>query len=1099
MKLATWAYSILFFLLYAFSIHTLVAQEDRDPFLGNYILANEAELLLMTGDLLRTIDLDLEQGNQSEESRGFDPLYETQPNDICVGDFDNDGDDEAVTAMATITDLTGSPYLYLITDNEEKEIGIVSYTYYGQPILRLVTGEFDGDVEKEFVLAYWGIDSTIHINLYEIDSNLKVRELASSNTAVLDPSLKEEVLFDITVGDFVKDGLDEIILVKNNGPIYIHPEIYYEAHIDFILNILKYDPSSNGLFQIGHKNITRIHPVNGSVNKLKRLAVASGQLAEDRRDEFVVGYSFTTIEDMSALAWETSLLPFKVQDSTMFDLKIVDVLDEAALETDYIGVDGQFTKTFSNFDNMALNAPLTMVCSDINNDYRDEIFCSGGEKITIYFATDDLHLDDPPMSVNYNPYVFDDQGHRAFTVVDLDADTMAVQLNDSTTSWTPELVVVDYATNWAEQTSADRQLRISVFNFITLDGYPPAEIDPKGQWTPDGYSSNYFNIAAGDVDGNALRLGQPRIKDEYEVIQPAVILNAPPVHFDVLDSTYDVCKAFNDYTSEFFAEYITEGNTEKIIETEFHRDWGLSASLTSKFIVAGSGIKGRLAGNYGNGFSKVDAEAEVISVSVSAKADLDDSIYAYTTKYKLWEYPVYYRKELLGYVLVADPTEAQKSIWSEGRGWNYPAYVPNHEVGNIFSYTPRRDTPVNLQIDTFSESFSISANSEYGMTVAVSNITSGEVTKSSEFGLAFDLLTKIGYEGEVSAEVSAQPFGVGVAVGESHGVEIGIEIETGVFYDQKEIQTHRTIISDTWQLNVALGSADGSLGGVEYVVSPYVYWTHNGTLVLDYEVEPTGNWWDYHYGDKPDLALILPKRYHTEKGDDFTPGYEYERYETKDMHISPARPAPGDTVEMITRVHNYSLAAIPPDDTVRIRYYIGDPDDGGQPLPDIVREGRTWKWDIKQPLSETYFYVQWVIPTDIVPESRIYAVLDPDSLIDEIHVNNNKGYIVLPLKSVTSIASEELLTIPQGFQLFNNYPNPFNPTTRIRFALPSTEIVKLVIYNSLGQKVQTLLNEKKSAGVHEVEFSAAELASGLYFYQLSAGKYVNVQKMMIIK
>jgi hypothetical protein len=662
----------------------------------------------------------------------------------------------------------------------------------------------------------------------------------------------------------------------------------------------------------------------------------------------------------------------------------VDVLDEAAVEPNYILV-GSLTKTFNPDENKELHAPLTMICEDINQDFRDEIFSSGGETIKMYFTADELYLDGPSMSVDYNPYVLSDQGHRAFTVADLDADTLALHSNDSIPDWTPELVVVDYATPWQQQTYADTQQRIRVFSFITVDGDTTVDISPQAEWTPTGYNSAYFNVAAGDVDGDAIRFGNPQIKEQYEIVQPVVTLNAPPVHFDVLDSAYDVCKVFNENESVFFAEYVTQQNTEKIIETEFHRDWGVSASLTTKFIVAGSGIKGRLAGHYGDGFSKVDTETENISVSVSSKANLDDSIYAYTTEYKLWEYPVYYHKEILGYVLVADPIGARKSIWSAGKDWNYPAYVTNHEIGNILSYTPQRDTPVNLKIDKFSDSFTISPSSDYGMLIAVSNITSGNETKSYDFGMAFDLLTKIGYEGEISAEVSATPFGVGVSVGQSHGIDIGIEIETGVFYDQGEIQTHRTSISNTWQLNIELGSADGSLGGVEYVVSPYIYWTRNGTLVLDYEVEPTGTFWDYHYGNKPDLALILPNRYHTEKGDAFTPGYEYQRYQTKDMHISPARPAPGDTVEMLTRVHNFSLAAIPPDDTVRIRYYIGDPDDGGQPLPDIIREGRTWKWDIKQPLSETYFYVQWVVPTDIGAESRIYAVLDPDSLIDEIH------------------------------------------------------------------------------------------------------------------
>jgi hypothetical protein len=188
-------------------------------------------------------------------------------------------------------------------------------------------------------------------------------------------------------------------------------------------------------------------------------------------------------------------------------------------------------------------------------------------------------------------------------------------------------------------------LRIRAFGLIPVDDESIIEISEIGLWTPAGYNSDYFNIATGDVDGNALRLGRPQIKDQYEVVQPAVILNAPPVHFDVLkdtfnvrQDTFDVCQVFNlphGTDPVFFAQYEVEQSTEKIIETEFHRDWGVSASLTNKFFIAGNGIKGRLAGYYGEGFSKIDTDVQNISVSVSSKADLDDSIYTYSTNWSL--------------------------------------------------------------------------------------------------------------------------------------------------------------------------------------------------------------------------------------------------------------------------------------------------------------------------------------------------------------------------------------------------------------------------------------------------------------------------------
>ena len=88
---------------------------------------------------------------------------------------------------------------------------------------------------------------------------------------------------------------------------------------------------------------------------------------------------------------------------------------------------------------------------------------------------------------------------------------------------------------------------------------------------------------------------------------------------------------------------------------------------------------------------------------------------------------------------------------------------------------------------------------------------------------------------------------------------------------------------------------------------------------------------------------------------------------------------------------------------------------------------------------------------------------------------------------------------PQTFSLKQNYPNPFNPTTNIQFDIPQASDVTLKVYNILGQEVMTVLNDFKQAGTHTATFDASNLASGIYIYQLQAGK-VNLQrKMTLIK
>ena len=99
------------------------------------------------------------------------------------------------------------------------------------------------------------------------------------------------------------------------------------------------------------------------------------------------------------------------------------------------------------------------------------------------------------------------------------------------------------------------------------------------------------------------------------------------------------------------------------------------------------------------------------------------------------------------------------------------------------------------------------------------------------------------------------------------------------------------------------------------------------------------------------------------------------------------------------------------------------------------------------------------------------------------------------LTDIKEISSE----LPAEFELSQNYPNPFNPTTTIKFSIPQTNVVKMKIYNLLGQEVQTLINQEMSAGSYTVDFDASRLASGLYIYSITAGKYSAAKKMVLLK
>ena len=100
---------------------------------------------------------------------------------------------------------------------------------------------------------------------------------------------------------------------------------------------------------------------------------------------------------------------------------------------------------------------------------------------------------------------------------------------------------------------------------------------------------------------------------------------------------------------------------------------------------------------------------------------------------------------------------------------------------------------------------------------------------------------------------------------------------------------------------------------------------------------------------------------------------------------------------------------------------------------------------------------------------------------------------------IMSVDKEESESIPLYYSLSQNYPNPFNPLTVITFTLSKPEHVKISVYNTLGQRIMILLDKPLQTGQHQIEFSAQNLASGVYFYRIEAGEFRDVKRMVLMK
>ena len=124
------------------------------------------------------------------------------------------------------------------------------------------------------------------------------------------------------------------------------------------------------------------------------------------------------------------------------------------------------------------------------------------------------------------------------------------------------------------------------------------------------------------------------------------------------------------------------------------------------------------------------------------------------------------------------------------------------------------------------------------------------------------------------------------------------------------------------------------------------------------------------------------------------------------------------------------------------------------------------------------------------------------AVIDRKHIwvaGENGSILKYTDPNVTDIKVGENDIKPSNYILSQNFPNPFNPTTTIKYQIPELSFVTLKVYDVLGSEVATLVNEEKPLGNYEVEFGATTFPSGIYFYKLQAGNFVETKKMVLMK
>ncbi len=139
-----------------------------------------------------------------------------------------------------------------------------------------------------------------------------------------------------------------------------------------------------------------------------------------------------------------------------------------------------------------------------------------------------------------------------------------------------------------------------------------------------------------------------------------------------------------------------------------------------------------------------------------------------------------------------------------------------------------------------------------------------------------------------------------------------------------------------------------------------------------------------------------------------------------------------------------------------------------------------------------------LIIAQVLRDGQLYTNYDPVNRILTLPAGTGGNFKVKYNPIITSVNPEQIAQT-NNYKLYQNYPNPFNPSTTIRYSVPQPSFVEINIFDVLGNKIAALISEEKPAGEYELDFDGNGLTSGVYFYQLKAGEFVETKKMVLMK
>ena len=914
-------------------------------------------------------------------------------------------------------------------------VDIMTAATHGYP--RTAIGDLDGDGTMEVAVAWWEpTGDLVHIQLLDADNSLDL-QLRASIADQASVRINNYHAYDISIGDLNGDGAEEVILIG-------------------------LEPSSSGdaLFQVFMK-VYEVNSTGSNTITPKAYAVIDDQhLANDNGEGYQLGYAQTAIAGRR-LAADTLSDPthdiFAAFAFTYWDPDVINYdnffqfLISASADLNTLTIENSATAQLSNF---RPEYPVEIGASDINGDLIEDVV----------IATTTFHL----FAIENNAIVSKGQ----LGGIQLDENNSGIresvdriEFGDVDQDGRNEFIAFSKSFDGEDQHTFT----------ISVNGVDSV-FDPEGGGSysfNEEYSNaqRSYGLAVGNLDGRDMHFGEPTVV-QCEYVQPLFIIGAVPNHFDVINGTqYDVNNCYPVQDCDQVVSISQTGSSSSETEVEITSDWAVANSFELGFEAYGVDIGGSLEHKYGEKFSQVNTELNSQSITLTITASADDMVQYAKIPVTLYEYPVMTAiGDTVQWIAALFPTNNVSPQNIVANGKSLFNFLPDHEPGNILSYPTI--SPNYLGISdlpgTTGDWIILDAQNVPNYTVS----PSGSISYELQAGSQLDWASSGTSHSSTELGISAKGYGLGAS--------------TKGTYESSQMNLFKHSVSESTRFTIEPTNIIGSPNEFNYVIAPKIYWNRDGSGVVSFEVDidaqpGSGSFWSQAYTTLPDPSLNMPYQHELLLNPDLSNTENLDR--TKSMRFSTNVPNPGDTVVVSLRMYNYSLAGT--GQPVQVMLYHGHPDDGGTLLADVDGNTIIQTSGALPPRGREEIEIAFISTSEMIAEDflKIYAVLDPNDQINEIHEDNNLGWAQLgyPCNAPeTPVGLPEMAVSVGEHERLSIHPVPATVQVIIDHDMRGSrsEHAFILIRNMIGEEVARFSVSNVFAG--QIFWNTRAIPAGMY-------------------